>query len=313
MNPMSSLFSSKEKVLLILCFLLINRVNAQVVSVDNLNFDMVKVVDGTFQMGSENKGEGPIHQVQLDGFWISKYEITWEQYEKFVFEKQADLNAVSNDQLKKLGIDGLSRATPPYVDMSFGMGKKNRPATGMTQYAALMFCKWLSAKTGKFYRLPTEAEWEYVCKKGNTDKLPVDEVAWFADNSGEKYAEIGLKKPNEMGLYDLLGNVSEWTMDQYDETFYAKSSANSPWKKPDELYPRVTRGGDWKSSSEELTCTYRKPSKSAWKKRDPQIPKSNWWLTNASFIGFRIVQPVNQPSAKEIANFWLTPIEDFTY
>ena len=182
----------------------------------------------------------------------------------------------------------------------------------MTQYGAIMFCKWLTAKTGVFYRLPTEAEWEYACKKGalNAD-TPLSDQAWYKKNSEFQYEVTGTKLPNELGIYDMLGNVSEWVLDQYDTMFYANSQEKNPINIPTTLYPRVVRGGSWKSKAEEVSCAVRQYSEPRWKRRDPQIPKSQWWHTNAPFIGFRILRPKNQPEAKQIANYWLEVMDDF--
>ncbi|MDH5602308.1 MAG: formylglycine-generating enzyme family protein [Cyclobacteriaceae bacterium] len=290
----------------------------------DLPIAFVPVTGGTFDMGSPDHeagrkpDEGPVHKVTVDDFWMAKYEITWEQYESFVYRQIAKDKFAANERLQALGIDGVSGATPPYVEMSFGMGKDGYPAVNVTQYAAIMFCKWLSASTGKFYRIPTEAEWEYACRAGtNTmysfgdDASLIDEYAVYKSNSNRKYAKIGTKKPNPWGLYDMHGNVAEWTMDQYSADTYKKSKKKNPWVKPDKLYPRVARGGAWNQEADQLRSAARLPSESKWKQRDPQLPKSRWWLTNAPFVGIRVIRPRVEPPAKEINEFWLNPIEDY--
>jgi len=282
------------------------------------SIDMVFVEGGSFNMGaakndtSRDENEKPMHEVSVDDFWMAEYEVTWEQYDSFVYGRFGTEQFKSESKLADLGIDAVTGATAPYVDMSFGMGKGSFPATNMTQYAAIMYCKWITAKTGVFYRLPTEAEWEYVCKKGGTDKkTSLKEVAWFGENSNGKYNKTGTKKPNSLGIYDMLGNVSEWVLDQYSSDFYTKSPKENPWNIPSELYPRVVRGGSWKDTSGKLCCTSRQKSKSNWKMQDPQIPKSNWWYTDAPFIGFRIVRPKTQPSKTQIEKYWLEAIVDY--
>lgn len=264
---------------------------------------------------AENRksNEKPIHEVSVNDFWMGKYEITWDQYDAFVFGKFDSDQFKSQDKLNQFGIDGVSGATTPYVEMSFGMGKEDHPAINITHYAALMYCKWLTAKTGVFYRLPTEAEWEYVCKTGKTDSSDtnLNDIAWYDENTNDKYERVGKKKPNTLGIYDMLGNVSEWVFDQYDPEFYKNAPSSNPVNLPKELYPRVVRGGSWKDTKDKVCCTYRGASKSKWKRRDPQIPKSDWWHTNAEFVGFRVVRPKNQPSADEIKSYWLNAIEDF--
>lgn len=283
---------------------------------ETIAIDLVAVKGGKFMMGAEdpnrNDDEKPLHEVEVGDFWMGKYEITWEQYDAFVFGDFDPSQFKEASELKELGIDAVSGATPPYVDMSFGMGKESNPATNMTQHAALVYCKWLTSKTGVFYRLPTEAEWEYVCKKGKSDKnVTLQDVAWYEENSNEKYQKTGTKKANALGIHDMLGNVSEWTLDQYSDSYYKESPKANPWNKPTELYPRVVRGGNWKSTADKLCCTSREGSVSKWKRRDPQIPKSNYWHTNAPFIGFRVVRPKVQPSKEEIEKYWLEAIEDY--
>ncbi len=290
----------------------------QSINNEKISIDLVAVEGGSFSMGAtetddtRKDDEKPSHTVELDDFWIGKYEITWEQYDTFVYNDINNDPVMDAKTLNDLGIDALSGATPPYVDMSFNMGKESSPAVNMTQYAALMFCKWLTAKTGVFYRLPTEAEWEYACKKGTTDKSePLSSVAWYQEDSNEKYQKTGLKTPNVLGIHDMLGNVSEWVLDQYSTTYYGESPAKNPWNKPTELYPRVLRGGSWKDTADKLCCTSRQASKPIWKRRDPQIPKSNWWHTDAPFIGFRIVRPKIQPTKETIESYWLEAMIDF--
>lgn len=281
------------------------------------SLSLVAVPGGSFSMGADTSDtsraddEKPQHDVVVDDFWMGQYEVTWAQYETFVYENFNQPEFTSSETLRNLGIDAVSGATQPYVDMSFNMGKGQSPAVNMTQYAALEFCKWLSAKTGHFYRLPTEAEWEYVCKKGSTDKSELTAVAWYKENAGEKYQETGKKQANQLGIHDLLGNVSEWVLDQYSTEYYATSAKENPLNTPHELYPRVLRGGSWKDTADKLCCTSRQVSQPIWKRRDPQIPKSKWWHTDAPFIGFRIVRPKIKPSPEEIKNYWLEAIVDF--
>lgn len=295
----------------------------------DVTIEMVPVPGGTFTMGSpeDEKGrkedEGPRHKVKVAPFWMGKFEITWKQYDLFVKERKSDLEGllpIAGADVP-LDADAVSLPTPPYIDMSFGMGRDGFPAINMTQYAAVYYAKWLTAKTGHFYRLPTEAEWEYACRAGrqsayhfgdDPDKL--DEYAWHYGNSGNKYQKIGTKKPNAFGLYDMHGNVAEWTMDQYSSAFYAQfegETADSPWLRPNELYPRVVRGGSWQDDPDRLRCAARRASRSKWKQRDPQLPKSLWWLTDAEFVGFRLVRPKKTPSKEEMEQYWLEAMEDF--
>lgn len=276
---------------------------------------MIPVKGGKYLMGngSDNapKDEQPVHEVSIGGFWMSEREITWEQYDAFVFRKKEIEQFVAPADLEKLGITGVTGATTPYVDMSFGMGKDQHPAINMTHYAAIQYCQWLSAQTGEFYRLPTEAEWEYVCKSAHLNQLKPQELQDYAVFQANYYANTASKKADGLGFYDILGNVAEWTMDQYDASFYSKKTNTDPVNLPITLYPRTARGGHWKQTPDLVTCTSRLASNSNWKKRDPQLPKSRWWLTNANFVGMRIVKPFIQPSPEEIKKYWIQVIEDY--
>ena len=141
--------------------------------------------------------------------------------------------------------------------MSFGMGINGYPAISMTQHAANKYAEWLSAKTGEFYRLPTEAEWEYACRADAT--APVDgqlgDYAWYSANSGGKYQKVATKKPNAWGLFDMLGNAMEWTLDQYEP--YKAAAQVDPWMKPAQPYPIAVRGGSWNDPADMLTCAAR--------------------------------------------------------
>ena len=128
------------------------------------------------------------------------------------------------------------------------------------------------------------------------------------ENSKEKFHKVGELKPNAWGLYDMLGNLSEWTLDQYDATAYQKLPANAkdPLTPPASKYPKVVRGGSYLDEAKELRCANRIASEAAWNQRDPQMPKSKWWLTDGMFVGFRIVRPAQQPTAEEIPKFFAT-------
>jgi len=283
------------------------------------SIEMVFVEGGTFTMGSDDteKGryvdEGPQHTVAIDDFWIGKFEITWDLYQLFVERKIDGMASYQGDNEVEIKVDAISKATPPYTDMSFGMGTNGCPAIGMTQYAANKFCQWLSAITGNFYRLPTEAEWEYASRAGTQSKYSfgddaklLDEYGWYQANSEGKYHKVGQKKPNPWGLYDMHGNVAEWTLDQYLPNVYETrtSITINPLETPTNLYPRSVRGGSWRDFPEKLRSAARGRSSSTWKVRDPQIPKSIWWHTDADFVGFRIVRPKKIPSPIKQKMLW---------
>ena len=293
----------------------------QQISGTELVIDMVAVKGGKYLMGSPDSqqghkpDEGPLNQVVIDPFWMAKLEISWDLYRLFM-EREIDKLQPANPTSTEVDItvDGVAGATTPYIDMSFGMGTDGYPAVCMTQYAASKFCEWLSALTGNFYRLPTEAEWEYACKAstdtsysfgGNVNEL--EEYAWYAENSNGKYQKVGQKKPNPWGLHDMHGNVAEWTLDQYKAEIYesrAVTQSINPYEKPSKTYPRSVRGGSWKDSPELLRSASRAYSDKRWKMRDPQIPKSKWWHTDAAFVGFRIVRPYKTPAKEDQSQYW---------
>ncbi|MBM3837910.1 MAG: hypothetical protein FJ398_08085 [Verrucomicrobia bacterium] len=297
------------------------------ISGTDVTFDMVPILGGEFVMGSPEKergrkpDEGPQHRVAIEPFWMGKHEVTWNEYELFMYpEEEKKIRALRQYNPAQFpGADAVSRPTAPYVEMSFGMGKDGFPAISMTQHAANKYCQWLSAKTGRFYRLPTEAEWEYACRAGTTtayffgdDSAKRGDYAWFVDNSDGKYQKIGKKKPNPWGLHDMHGNIAEWTLDQHDPDYYKQfvsTLAASPWNKATKPYPHVARGGSWDDEPEQLRSAARRASDRSWKQQDPQLPKSIWYLTDAQFIGFRVIRPLKVPPPEELSKYWTSGVE----
>jgi formylglycine-generating enzyme required for sulfatase activity len=281
-----------------------------------VKFEMLPISGGTFTMGSpaeeakRGDDEGPQHPVQIAPFWMGKYEVTWEEYDNFAFSldlkkkerEKVDLTKQPETEKKS---DAVTRPTPPYADETFSFGRNGQPCICITHHAAMEYCRWLSEKTGKIYRLPTEAEWEYACRAGTktayswgNDAGQLGEYAWNVDNA-EKPQKIGKKKPNPWGLYDMHGNVAEWCLDHYVKDTYKSYPTDKatvgPVILPDaKEYPYVARGGSWDDDADKLRSAARRASDKEWSTQDPQRPQSIWWHTDATFVGFRIIRPLSE-------------------
>jgi formylglycine-generating enzyme required for sulfatase activity len=278
---------------------------------NEVKFDMVAVPGGTFLMGSpkdeagRSEDEGPQHPAAIKPFWMAKVETTWEQYDAWWQNNPGNKDQqrkALKDKADQKTIDALSRPTPAFGDPTFGFGHDGYPAIGMSHHAAMEFCFWLSQKTGKSYRLPTEAEWEWACRAGSKgpyccDEKDLKDYAWFSENSDDSPQPVGKKKPNAWGLHDMHGNLVEWCIDQYDKDFYGTLSLDKttlmPVKMPtDARWPHVVRGGSWANKKDGIRSASRRGSDKSWIKQDPQRPQSIWWLTNGDFVGFRVMRAV---------------------
>ena len=273
-----------------------------------ITFEMVPIPAGAFRMGSPASeagradDEGPQHEVTLPAFYMGRLEVTWDEYDQFA--QRMDIRRLRRlgQEIPRAGAAAVSRPTPPYADESWGWGKETQPVIGITHHAAVKYCEWLSAATGRKYRLPTEAEWEYAARAGSTtaysfgdDPAPLGDYAWYRANSDERPHPGGGKKPNAWGLHDMHGNVAEWTADLYRPDAYAgrTPTAAAPFADPASArYPHVVRGGSWDDEPAELRSAARRASAETWSRQDPQNPKSPWWHTDATFVGFRVVSEV---------------------
>jgi len=287
-----------------------------------VGFDMVPIPGGSFHMGAPRGERGarpserPAHEVQVSPFWMGRCEVSWDEFR--LFQQRIDQQQREAGEAERVAqddwADAVSRPTPPHVPMDFGMGVEGYPAICMTQFAAKQYTKWLSMKTGRFYRLATEAEWEYACRAGTKTAYSfgddVDELgkyAWYYDNSGETTHPVGTKQPNPWGLHDMHGNVAEWVLDAYDKDGYGRASKTplvDPVAWPESEFPRVVRGGSWDDEAPRLRSSARIGSRRDWKVQDPQLPKSIWYHTDARFVGFRVVRPLIVPTPEEQARYW---------
>jgi sulfatase modifying factor 1 len=219
------------------------------------DLSLVFVEGGSFAMGSNfgRSHEAPVHVVTLDDFHISRYEITNKQYCVFLNERGnkieggvewIDLEGSWDDEKCRISEEESGQFI---VDSTY----EDHAVIFVSWYGARAFCTWLSSKIGKEVRLPTEAEWEYAARGGKESRdyaysgsNILGKVAWFLDNSNSRVHKVGGKSPNELGLYDMTGNVLEWCLDWYNENYYSSSLARNP-KGADNGYFRVLRGGSW--------------------------------------------------------------------
>ncbi len=282
----------------------------QTIPESSLKFGLMPIPAGDFLIGSPASekdhlpDEAPQKKIHIAAFWMGTSEVTRDALDVFIGDVSTSLNSE---------VDAITRPSPQYIDFSEGMGKEGGyPANSLSQFGALMYCRWLYNKTGIFYRLPTEAEWEYACRAGTQtayffgdDATQLSDYAWYAANSEDKFHKTGLKKPNAWGLFDMLGNLMEWTLDHYDEKYYSNIGNADP-AAPVSIsrYPKTLRGGGFTDEAPDLRVAKRMASDPQWNRRDPQIPKSRWWMTDARSAGFRVMRPLQQPSAEAAAAFY---------
>jgi formylglycine-generating enzyme required for sulfatase activity len=269
---------------------------------------MMPIPGGTYLMGSleDEKGrgdnEGPQRPVTVKAFWMAKCEITWDEYD--IYWENRPKGPPPRPKITEKPpplTDAITSPTPPYDDPTFGFGRSRYPVIAVTHHAAMEYCRWLSEKTGKAYRLPTEAEWEWACRAGTTkdDPAKLGEHAWYEKNSNDSPQEVGKKKPSAWGLHDMHGNVAEWCIDSYKKDIFSGLSKDKPTLMPITMptanrYPDVVRGGSWSDPPEKCRAAIRRFSDKVWLKRDPQRPQSIWWMTDADWVGFRVVRAVEE-------------------
>jgi formylglycine-generating enzyme required for sulfatase activity len=276
-----------------------------------VRFAMAAIPSGTFRMGSpltekgRGRDEGPQRAVTVRPFWLGKTEVTWEEFDLFRAEGAPPNPELPPDDPKQ-SFDALTCPSPPYLDETFGYGREGYPALSISHHAAMQYCAWLSKKTGKLYRLPTEAEWEFACRAGRSgpyffgdDPARLGDYAWYEPNAGESTHPVGKKKPNPWGLYDMYGNVAEWCLDRYDRDRYQEwplyRATLAPVNPPTaDRYPNVVRGGSWADGPAGCRSAARRGSDKSWNKKDPGRPQSIWWLSDGDFVGFRVVRAVEE-------------------
>jgi formylglycine-generating enzyme required for sulfatase activity len=291
----------------------------------SVSFNMVAIPGGKFKMGSpENEhfrrpDEGPVKEVQLSPFFMAEIEVTWDEYLAFYAQTSAEGRTTDTEGLRATGsddVDAISGATPPYgqPDQGWGMGK--RPAISFSYHAAETYCRWLSQVTGKTYRLPTEAEWEYACRAGA-------ETPYFFPGDPEKFQKTGFRakiskndtsvistyiiyngnspsktqtpdrvRANPFGLKNMAGNVAEFCLDWYQPDAYAqyREAVLVDPRGPETGEEHVVRGGSFKDYPGSLRSAARSYTRTEdWLRTDPQMPKSIWWYSDCFNVGFRVV------------------------
>ncbi len=285
---------------------------------------MIAVPGGEFMLGSpENEpyhkaDEGPQKKVRISPFFMGEVEITWQQFWAFYNETMSEgrtppEKVYANNS--RPDVDAVSGPTPPFgfPDQGWGMGA--RPAITMTHYSATTFCQWLSLKTGRHYRLPTEAEWEYAARGGTdgpyffegnprkysslnfwnkfsgADTTMIGRYVVYGANSSGKTQEPLKVKANPFGLKNMLGNVMEYCSDWYAADAYSGISdgALDP-KGPGSGEEHVVRGGTYADDASMVRCAGRGHTEhDRWLRTDPQNPKSIWWYSDVKAVGFRVV------------------------
>ena len=236
----------------------------QTFTVNGVDFKMVSVEGGTFQMGAtEEQGsdafdeEKPVHEVTLSSYCIGQTEVTQELW-------QAVMGKSPSDDAQWTATIGMGGQYPVYY---------------VRWEDCQTFIARLNLLTGQNFRLPTEAEWEYAARGGAKSKGnkfagsdTASDVAWYKGNSGNSTHKVGTLQPNELGLYDMSGNVAEWCADWFNTKYYASSPTDNPTG-PTTGKNRISRGGSWTSTESVCRISYRG-------KNDP--------MTNARNLGLRL-------------------------
>jgi formylglycine-generating enzyme required for sulfatase activity/nitrate/TMAO reductase-like tetraheme cytochrome c subunit len=286
-----------------------------------VTINMIAVPGGSFPMGSPEKesfhkpDESPVRTVTLSPFFMAEVETTWNQYWAFYANTMSEGRTPPETVYlnnSNPAVDAISGPTPPFGLPDQGWGMDDRPAITMTHYAAETFCLWLSKKTGRRYRLPTEAEWEYAARGGTeapyffsgdparysaqgfirkfidarTDTI--GSYVIYAANSKNRTQEPSLVKANPWGLKNMLGNVMEYCADRYAAQAYSETGVKDPVATDGDEW--VVRGGNYTSDAADVRAAARDYTRhESWMRTDPQQPKSIWWYSDFRGIGFRVV------------------------
>jgi len=305
----------------------------------DLEFHMVPIPGGKVLLGSpedeawRHEIEGPQVEIEVPPFWMGKYEVTWKQYKHFmrlhdVFKRfqDSDIRPLGDDN-RLNAVAAPSNLYDPGFTYDAGEGL-DEPAATMSQFSAKQFTKWLSLTSGVFFRLPTEAEWEYACRAGSAgayhfgdDPDDLGDYAWFEDNANFLRHPVGSKKPNAFGLYDMHGNVAEWVLDQAYEEGYEHLAGQegltvaTAFRWPNQWFGRVAKGGSFELPAEDCRVAARLLSEDRWRDKDPNVPRSPSWYTSqpATGVGMRVMIPFHVPTSREDQEkFWSSDIPEIS-
>ncbi|MFW6202276.1 MAG: SUMF1/EgtB/PvdO family nonheme iron enzyme, partial [Gemmatimonadota bacterium] len=270
-----------------------------------VSFEMVLLPGGTVEVPGPDGDGDDVRRVEVEPVWIGRTELTWEAYDVFALgaERRApdgdgarraagadsDADADTDADADRGGdtdADAIARPSRPYGAPDYGWGHDGYPTISVARDAAEAFCEWLSAVTGRTYRLPTEAEWLYAARLAvgglPAERVRLDAIAWHADNAGGTTHPVAAREPDALGLYDLFGNAAEWVATEDGR--------------------RVTRGGSFRDPPSTVAAAVRAAQTAAWTERDPQLPPSRWWLSDAPFVGFRIVREATPAERARVEN-----------
>ncbi len=291
-----------------------------------VSFEMVVIPGGKFEIGSpesepfKKPDEGPKKMIEISRFWMGKAEVSWIEYLAFFNKTSSEGRKEPGKISGKDEVDAISGPTPPWGAPDQGWGKTKEAAITISFHAAETYCKWLSGVTGKHYRLPTEAEWEYACRAGTTgpyffegspkdfsrnkfinkifgpDTTNINSYVIYSENSNGRPHHPAQVQPNPFGLLNMLGNVSEFCQDWYSTDPYSSYEAMTiDPEGPSEGTEHVIRGGSFNSDAAYVRCASRDFTKTKeWLVTDPQIPKSIWWYSDCVHVGFRVVCEYNE-------------------
>jgi len=299
-----------------------------------VSFRMVAIPGGKFMMGSpedepfRKDDEGPVREVELSPFFMAEAEVSWDEYLAFYAQTASEGRSTDTEGTRSEAssdTDAISGATPPYGQPDQGWGMGQRPAISFSYHAAETYCKWLSSVTGKSYRLPTEAEWEYACRAGTTtpysfrgdpekfqktgfkaklskdDTTVINSYVIYKANSSGKTQTTEMVKYNPFGLKNMAGNVAEFCLDWYHPAAYSQYPAGivKDPRGPESGEEHVIRGGSYRDPAGSLRSAARGYTRTEeWLKTDPQIPKSIWWYSDCYYVGFRVVCEFDDKTGK---------------